>query len=198
MHRGCALLGVSSGWNFCLTGGCSQRGLGCGCGCWHPLPRPDRAFVAPGHWFRGGRGVLGGGGGFRGRHFHGLYSNSRAAVPSHGHCRQDGQVSEDRLSLHPGQMLCQDLLLPSLLMLLQFLLQVLEEPWGRKSRALSSAGGPWAQVNFGKLPGIPSRKSIRQALGRDGTPHPRIRSCQFQTEEAIDAHSVMSSRWPCG
>lgn len=145
MHRGCALFRVSSGCSFCLIGGCSQRGLGCGCGCWSPLPRPDRAFVSPGHWLRGRRGGLGGGGGLRGQLFLRLHSNSRAAVPSHGHCRQAGQVSEDRLCLHPGQVLCQDLLLPLLLMLLQFLLQVLEEPWGRKSRALGSAGGPWAQ-----------------------------------------------------
>lgn len=55
-------------------------------------------------------------------------------------------------------------------MLLQFLVQVLEESWGRRGRALGLAGGPGTRDVSGKPIGIPSRIHIGLGLGRDGSP----------------------------
>lgn len=160
---GCPSLLDPCAHSFGCAGGPGHRGLG-GCGCSGPLLCLDTALLAGNQTagFLGGRGGLWQGGGLGGCLLPLAGSDRGTAVPSHGPPRQQGEVSEGGLRLHPLKVLSQGCLLSALLVSGQLLLQLLEEAWGDK--AVDGAPG---------LAGRPlARRSLEEPLHRLMCCHP--------------------------
>lgn len=81
-------------------------------------------------------------------------SDYRAAVPSHGPPGQQGKLSEDRLCLHPQEVLCQGCLLPLFLVPAHVLLYLLEEACEGQDGGCQIESGP-----EGRAPGLREKVS---------------------------------------